>query len=602
MSKPIRVVSPESIGKAPITWFDGARYGLFCHYTFGGTANPQTITANGTKQTTTEGMAAAFDADTFAANCAKFGVEYVIFTAWHYAMNILGPNAAMDSYLTGHTAQTDAIQKLITALRPYGIKLLLYVHLTDGNDLTSAEQTTTGWNDSTGGYATWNTFVTSILTDMGSRYGTGIDGYWIDMVQSAEFQTRINLTTLKPALLAGNARRVIVGNGGNNDDATPIPNLVQHRTREYIAPPTDATQLLSGYSQVAIIESRYAEWWATAPASYSSAVKYTPAEMFRYTVLQAGTNTNGGGTAWAIGPYAGKSASIWEPGLEDAMTTLGASIAALAESIKKTRPSTSWVTPNTAKLSAVPNGFVATTSADASKEYIHVLTPPTSGKTVTLPAPSDVAAIAFEDAYNLATGSPVTLQQLGDGSYAATLASSDSWSTTDTVIVLRRRALGRGGVSEPRLWFGPERFTTPSSGTTAVLLPAGAGSRFPVWQMGPDTPTQVQCSFRVPDDWNSFSVEMLFTQLGAGTGTAYFTTNRSQVAVGSLLSAGDENPADTLVQMSGTVNQLSSVQIMRRRQNTRGALNHIRVQRFASNGSDTGPTLGFLGLVLVRST
>lgn len=85
-------------------------------------------------------------------------------------------------------------------------------------------------------------------------------------------------------------------------------------------------------------------------------------------------------------------------------------------------------------------------------------------------------------------------------------------------------------------------------------------------------------------------------------GTAYFTTNRSQVTVGSLLSAGDENPADTLVQMSGTVNQLSSVQIMRRRQNTRGALNHIRVQRFASNGSDTGPTLGFLGLVLVRST
>ncbi|WIA95777.1 hypothetical protein [Curtobacterium sp. MCBA15_004] len=193
-------------------------------------------------------------------------------------------------------------------------------------------------------------------------------------------------------------------------------------------------------------------------------------------------------------------------------------------------------------------------------------------------------------------------QELGDGSYLATLASADSWSTADTVLVLRRRTLGRGGVSEPRVWLGPERFTTPASGTTAVLLPAGAGSRFPVWQMGPDTPTQLQASFRVPEDWNTFSVELMFTQLGAGTGAAYFTSNRSQVAVGSLLSAGDENPPDVLAQMPGTVNQLATVQLMRRLKNTRGALNHIRVQRYASVGSDTGPTLGFLGLMLIRST
>lgn len=324
--------------------------------------------------------------------------------------------------------------------------------------------------------------------------------------------------------------------------------------------------------------------------------------MFRFTVLQAGTNSNGGGTAWAIGPYPGTAASLWEPGIEDAMTALGSSIAALSESIKKTRPSTSWITPNTAKLSAVPNGFVATTSADASKEYIHVLTPPTAGKTVTLPTPTDVAAIAFEDAYNLATGNPVTLQQLGDGSYSAALASADSWSTLDTVIVLRRRTLGRGGVSEPRTWFGPERFTTPASGTTAILLPAGAGNRFPVWQMGPDAPTQLQCSFRVPEDWNTFSVDLLFTQLGAGAGTAYLVSNRSQIAVGALLSAGDENPPDVLVQMPGTVNQLATAQLMKRLRNTRGALSHIRVQRFASVGSDTGPTLGFLGLSLVRTS
>jgi hypothetical protein len=57
-----------------------------------------------------------------------------------------------------------------------------------------------------------------------------------------------------------------------------------------------------------------------------------------------------------------------------------------------------------------------------------------------------------------------------------------------------------------------------------------------------------------------------------------------------------------LAQMPGTVTQLATAQLMKRLRNTRGALNHIRVQRFASVGSDTGPTLGFLGLSLVRTS
>jgi hypothetical protein len=94
----------------------------------------------------------------------------------------------------------------------------------------------------------------------------------------------------------------------------------------------------------------------------------------------------------------------------------------------------------------------------------------------------------------------------------------------------------------------------------------------------------------------------LFTQLGAGAGTAYFVSNRSHIAVGASLSAGDENPPDVLAQMPGTVNQLATAQLMKRLRNTSGALNHIRVQPFASVGSDSGPTLGFLGLSLVRTS
>ena len=79
----------------------------------------------------------------------------------------------------------------------------------------------------------------------------------------------------------------------------------------------------------------------SAKVGFNKWIPYTPESMFRYTVLQAGSNTDGGGTLWAAGPYAGGG---WESGVLDRMKKTGQLIKAVERSIKNTYPSTSYPT------------------------------------------------------------------------------------------------------------------------------------------------------------------------------------------------------------------------------------------------------------------
>jgi len=72
-------------------------------------------------------------------------VEYVIFTGWHAAMYLLGPSAAMDKWLPGHTTRRDLIGEIADALNEKGIRLIIYAHPNDGHDLKPEEQTRVGF-------------------------------------------------------------------------------------------------------------------------------------------------------------------------------------------------------------------------------------------------------------------------------------------------------------------------------------------------------------------------------------------------------------------------------------------------------------------------
>ncbi len=73
------------------------KYGAFVHYVWGGTGTripgPLQVNSDGTRPyKTIDEMVNAFPVEKFAKDVASMGVEYLIFTCWHYNMNPLYPS------------------------------------------------------------------------------------------------------------------------------------------------------------------------------------------------------------------------------------------------------------------------------------------------------------------------------------------------------------------------------------------------------------------------------------------------------------------------------------------------------------------------------
>jgi hypothetical protein len=171
--------------------------------------------------------------------------------------------------------------------------------------------------------------------------------------------------------------------------------------------------------------------------------------MYKYTVLEAGVNEEGGGVAWAIGPYPTTTIS-WNNGLLSGMTDLGAMIDEVGESIKGTVPSDSWPTAEGTTICDLDWG-IATRSADGNYEYLHVLKSP-SGTTLTIDAPAD--GRVYSSAVNLRTGNSCSFSQTSS-QVSITLNDSDSWDTVDAVIKLSQS----NATQVNEIWTSQELYT-----------------------------------------------------------------------------------------------------------------------------------------------
>ena len=176
-------------------------------------------------------------------------------------------------------------------------------------------------------------------------------------------------------------------------------------------------------------------WWAAKPAGTNTVV-FSAEDMFRYTVLQAGANTDGGGVQWAAGPYAGGG---WETGVAETMTKVASYIKPIAASLKGVYPSKAFPTPKGAAIKAIGWGVrglewgIATEAADGSATYLHVLNPP-EGKRLRIGMPANGAT--FSKASLLTSGQAVTLEKDKAG-YTVTLPENVAWDKVDTVIQLQ---------------------------------------------------------------------------------------------------------------------------------------------------------------------
>lgn len=430
----VSTLHAESAGS---TDFLKSKYGFFVHYVWGGSQDkPFTCDRNGKRPATFDKLANAFDAQNLARDLESWGVEYVIFTAWHANLNPLFPSETMKKWgMESHTCRRDLLRDVITACKAKGIKVMLYAHPRDGHDLSHEEQLKTGWGGPNGNdldwakfdRKKWNDFTSELYQELVTRYGNDIIGIFSDEGSVAGDSYRVvdyprlrrTVKSLQPDLVMeqnyyGTTYSLDVG-------CKEYAYWGEFASRDGNAWPTWRMPVATIFAP---------SWWATKAAG-ENVVTFTPEDMFRYTVLQAGANHEGGGVQWAAGNYAGGG---WETGVEKTMDKLAKYIKPIAPALKSVYASTSWPTAAGVKIPDLKWG-VATRATDDSLEYLHVLTPPAGGTTnLSIPPPAD--GKKFEKAMMLASKKSVTLKQDETGLHLK-LPPGEFWDKLDTVIALK---------------------------------------------------------------------------------------------------------------------------------------------------------------------
>ena len=300
--------------------------------------------------------------------------------------------------------------------------------------MTKEDQELLGWNEADSNapgvkFVKWNNFMNDVFDEMCARYSKDVYGYWVDggwvHVDKARLQQTVWKHNPKAEFVSG-----MDSAGWCNQFNQLCPPDPEHGIPA--ATPSNADTWPAFTSNVNLLQGGC--WWSTGGTA-----KISPASMLRYTVLQAACNTDGGGTGWAASPY---TDGTWEPNVREYFVMLGQLIKPIEESIKNTRPSNSYITPQGSRIATLPYGIVAMKSADGAYEYIHVLRGPT-GKdegtkesyvnTLQLPPPADFKK--FTKAVMLRSGREARLTQ-DDKGVRLDVPWQDAWDPIDTVIKL----------------------------------------------------------------------------------------------------------------------------------------------------------------------
>jgi hypothetical protein len=418
-------------------------YGFFVHYVWS-YSRVMTTYRDGTAPSSIDELANAFDAEQFAEDMAKTGVEYVIFTAWHDGMNLLYPSERICKYRDPsrkHYSDRDVIRDLIDALEPKGIPLILYCHPVVGHRFTPEDQERTGFNDGADGYGRWNDFTNDIFDEFCDRYGDQVMGYWLDGV-FRKWRKGVNLTERTVMIDRRRLWRTITKHHPNpvlvfNSGTLKQPPYAHVKHYAPLFPfkfvevtwfypdshedwPCATKQLGMHFDGGYVADSRKGLKECTVNV----------AAIQEFTLFQASKSTDGG-TAWSAGCFAGPG-DIWEPNVLESMIKANEFFAPIRESLCNALPSASYVTPDEATIKSLPQGCSATQSADWRYTYLHIFKPP-EGRRLQLPVPEDGAT--FIRATRLRTGEPVKLVQDETG---VSLTIAGSWDPAVTVLKLER--------------------------------------------------------------------------------------------------------------------------------------------------------------------
>jgi len=436
---PVRAATPEAMAD-----FRKSKFGFFVHYVWAG-GGGLTLDREGKAPQSFDALADAFDAKGFANDMEAWGVEYVLFTAWHANINPLFPSETMKKWgMPGHSCQRDVLRDVIDACKAKGIPVVLYTHPRDGHDLRGEDRVRTGWGAKPGkqpgdpdweefDYRKWNDFTNELYAELVDRYGKDIIGLFLDEGSSAGDSHRVvDYPRLRETIKSRAPHLVLQQNYYGTVYSCDVGVKEYHHWQQFEN--RDGGAWPGWDLPVASVFAT--TWWAAKPATQNTVV-YSAEDMFRYTVLQAGTNTLGGGMQWAAGPYPGGG---WEPGVAETMAKFASYLKPVAASIKGTVASTAYPTQKGAALKNIGWGVravdwgVATDSPDRSVTYLHVLNPH-EGKRLLIGMPANGAR--FGKASLLPSGKAVKLESTPAG-YVVTLPDDENWSPVHTAIRLER--------------------------------------------------------------------------------------------------------------------------------------------------------------------
>jgi len=396
--------------------FSDMRLGLFVHYLHPVCEHPGggTTWSDGKAPAGLDELADNLDVADLVGVAQSMRAQYLQFTTWHATMAALYPSKVLTRRLPGHCSKRDVIRDLIDALRPTGIRLILYIHPSDGHDFSKEDQQRAGWTDGPP-FARWNDLVSETVAEVVDRYGKDVAGYWID----GGLPEQVDQPRLRRTILSRQPKAWLIQNSGLSRAC------VDYGAHEEFSDPYPATT----WQMNAVITH---DW-----IPRQGFVRICPEFAFQYTVFLAGTKGNAGGVAWACGPYVG---GRWEPGVREFAQQFGTCLDRVRPAVFGTRPSAAYVTAEKTPFKAVR--FVATESPDGKITYVHVLQPPQtrqrqgerSGEPIfDLPAPAN--GRRFTSARRLGNGHAVRLSVDAQGVHLR-LGSSDAWDALDTVIVL----------------------------------------------------------------------------------------------------------------------------------------------------------------------
>ncbi|MBE6615718.1 MAG: hypothetical protein E7631_10500 [Ruminococcaceae bacterium] len=372
--------------------FKKCKCGMFIHHIL-----PEAHYADGTQPQTIDEMADAFDAEGFADSLQRMGIEYIIFTAWHFAVQPLYPSAVSEKWRPGNCPKRDLLGDIIESVKNRGILVLFYTHPRDGHDFSEDDKEKTGWGRGTHetdnqqpnldnfNYERWNEYMLELYEELADRYADRLTGFYTDSngpKDPADYlhphkdhqvinylRIRNIMKSRNPALIAiqnyyGN---VYTNDYGNSETyAEYISSVFKHKdAAKWHCSKTVATTLMP-----------FSTGWMHAKIRNEESVVNTSLEdILQYTLFN-GSCSVCGNVLFASGPYV--EGNLWSTGVEEYLSALRMELSRYNKSFMDACPSKSYPTLAGSTLEQNQYRFWMT-GEDEKYEYLHCVKLPEDG-------------------------------------------------------------------------------------------------------------------------------------------------------------------------------------------------------------------------------